>query len=790
MFQHQFKSTVRFLIRNKGFTLINIFGLAIGLASFLLIMLFVSYHLNFDGFHQRGDRIYRVITQWEDETFAGSNPVEAPLMARTTPEVEDFVRLGRVSWDEKVTVTIGDKKFIENEFYLADSSFFKIFSLPLVAGDPETVLNDPRKVVITRSTARKYFGDADPLGQVIRLNDRFDFVVSGIAADVPGNSHLGFKFLAPFGNVERIYGKGSLQSWGSYNYMSYLLCAKSADPDRLRDNILQNIKKYPGLEPEQVDYFAHARLQPFNNIHFRRIRGNHVPAVDTRQLYIFSSIAIAILLIACINFMNLSITLSMKRLREIGLRKILGASRRRLYRQFFGETAMIVLAAMATAFVLMEVLLPTVRQLTNTPLDVSWTDPVFWGINVVIFAVVVLVAGGYPAWYISRFEAAGAARSASQLTPGNIRLRNVLVTFQFVISLVLIIATVTILRQLHALRQQDPGISAAQLINIPLYDKTLRDDITSLKTAVRSVPGVQAVSASRFKPGRDVFNHSIYWEGMNPDTEKSMWLLFADEDFVNTYDLNLVEGRNFYKDETGKAYLLNQQAVKALGWKKAAGRDFSAFGKDRPGKVTGVVENFSFRSLHHPMEPIAIMISNRNLDQLSVRCKPGSRATVMKQIDKVWADFGQSGEPEFYFVDEAIARQYDTEARMAGLTGYFTLLSILISCLGLFGLISGITRQRNHEIAVRKVFGASAGRIVLILSNKLLLLILLAGVIAWPVAWYLMDRWLTNFAFPVGLPLWLFAGSTLAAMAVALLTMSSQTMRAARKNPADVLKYE
>ncbi|MFP4470995.1 MAG: ABC transporter permease [Bacteroidales bacterium] len=791
MLLNYLKTSIRFLIKNKSYALINISGLAVGLACFLLIMLYINYHTGYDGFHEKGNRIYRIISGFRDDSFAGTNPVIGPLIARTTPGVESFTRMGRVSWDEKVTVEIDGQKYAESLFYLADSTFFEIFDFPLLIGNPHKVLNDPNKVVITRSTVEKYFGDADPLGQVIRLNDRHDFVVSGIAEDIPGNSHIRFSFLAPFENIERIWGEGSLEAWGRFNYFTYLLMNQPLDPAEIHRRVVRNVTPVLGEDNEYLHVVSSSGFQPFSDIHLEPIRGNWVPAIDTKQLYVFSSIALAILIIACINFVNLSITTSMKRVREISLRKTLGASRNRLYRQFFGETLMIVMISMATAMVLMELLLPEIRHLTDTPVSIPYHKRGFWIFNLFILLAVSTIAGGYTAWYISRLHIKGNLRAISA-APGNVRLRNVLVTIQFVISLVLIIASFTIVRQLNSLRNRQLGMEVTKVINVPLFDPRLRSDLKQIKSAVSNIPGVESVSANRFRPGRDQGHHSIIYEGMEPNEEPGMWLLFADENFASTYEIPVVEGADLteYSSDVGAAYLLNQSAVKHLGWNDPVGKDFTAMGSNMPGKVVGVVENFHFHSLHHPVEPICILLYERLLDQLSVKCRTDQRTEVMEQIRGIWKKFGGSGDPEFYSVDEAITRQYDTEARMAGLTGYFTVLSILISCLGLYGLISGITRQRNHEIAVRKVFGASAGRIVMILSNKLLVLILVASLLAWPVAWYLMDRWLANFAYPVGLPLWLFAGSTLAAVAVAMLTMSSQTVRAASRNPAEVLKYE
>ena len=779
----------RNLRRHQAFSLINIAGLAVGMACALLIFLYVQDELSFDQHHVNKDRIYRLITGRQGASFDGIAKVSGPwgVAARNAlPEVE---QMARFRFFGQTLVSRGDVRFYEANAFYTDPSVFDIFSFPLRLGNPETALAEPNAVVLTESIARRYFGEENPLGQTLTFDGQSDFTVTGVMDDVPANAHFTFPFL-----VSMASETDSLQyDWVRTQFYTYLLLGEEAAPEAVVD-------KFPAVLASHVGEEAAApfapRLQKITDIHlhshlFREMQ----PNANVAYVYIFSAIALFILLIACINFMNLSTARSARRAREVGVRKASGARRGALIGQFLGESMLMSGIALVMALALVSLLLPDFNTLTGKALTIDLlTNPgfLFGVIGVAVFVGV--ISGSYPAFVLSSFTPVTVLKGHVR-GGGHARLRKALVVSQFAISAFLIIAAGVVKNQLTFIQDKNLGFNQEQIVTIPIREASMRQQYETFKQELLKHPGVVSVTASANLPGGSDFGIPIVPEGPVPEDAPPPRILAVDHDFLKTFEMELAAGPGFTTERSGdpiSAFLVNEEAAQALGWDDPLSQRIGipVVGVET-SPVVGVVKDFHFRSMHEEIGPLVFFIPTPNwFSVFSVRVRAENMDETLALMEQTWTTFEPIHPFTYSFLDQQFAQLHQAEAQISKLLTYATALAIFIACLGLFGLAAFTAEQRTKEIGIRKVLGASVGGIVLLLSKDFARLVTVAFVVAAPLAYLAMTRWLETFAYAVGLSwgVFLLAGSL--ALTIALLTVSYQAIRAAVSDPVKALRYE
>ncbi|MEE4196547.1 MAG: ABC transporter permease [Bacteroidales bacterium] len=785
------KSAIRHFTRDKLYSSINILGLALGIASCIICYLHINYELSYDQFHSKKNQIYRVVkgNLETGQFWAAMSARVPPKLKQEFPEVREYARLGKFSWDPKTMIKYDNKAFYEDHFLLADPSFFKLFDFKFIEGNPETALSSVNSVVITQSNAKKYFGDKNPIGKVINADGKFDYQISGVIEDPPFNSHLDFDFLISFENLDLIYWKRASESWGAFNYHAYLLVEKATNINELSHKI-KSINFT--LDNEKEISFQDVSLQPLSDIHFMQSRGNQKPAYDLNYIYIFIAIAIAVLIIASINFINLTTAKSQQRIKETGVRKTIGASRKQLILQFITESIVTSFFALLVALILLHLLLPSINQILENKIDINYSNPGFLLSLTLITVFIGLLSGSYIAFYITSFSPVKVLKGKIKVNSGDITLRKALLIFQFGISSILIVCSIIIVRQLNMIHNQDIGIKKENVLNLSVYGKEAQSKISLFKQEVQKIPEVISAAASSFVPGYPNYNQTVWWEGQ--EKSEQMYLIPCDENFIQTMNLELTEGKldeiqNIPEDEY--TYVLNQAALKFMGWERGYRKQFSAYGKNNAKTIAGVVKDFNYRSLHFGVEPLALIISNRSgHDQISIRIAAGQYKPAIPKIKKKFNEIMPSTPFEYKFLDDQFEQLYKSELRAGKIISFLTIISILIALFGVYGLASFAIKERTKEIAVRKVFGINMQSLVGLLTKDLMLLLLMGNLIAWPAAWYLMKNWLENFSYKTPLHLGVFAIATLVVMTIVFITIGIKAVRSARVNVSSELRYE
>ncbi len=787
MFKNYLKIAYRNLKRNKGYAFINIAGLAVGLAVCLLMALYVRHERSYDRFHEKADRIFQVLTAFEraeQRSVLARAPVPlGETLGATFPEVERVVQL----YSMNGVVRRGEKAF-EEELLFATPGFFEMFSFELVRGSPATALDAPDAVVLTRETARKYFGGAGALGRrlSIRLRGTFyDFTVTGIAEAAPSTSSIRYDVLLPFGRLKSFVRSFANPNWGTLSPYIYVQL-----PSRAHAEVLEG--KFSVLQ-EQVPESQSGmqfRLLPLTAVHLTPGVSNPLePTSRPAYAYILSGIALFILLIACINFTTLAVSRSARRAREVGMRKVLGAVRPQLIRQFGGEALLMSLVALLLGLALAELLLPAFSRLVDVPLSFAvWGQPVMLLVLGGLLLFVGLLAGSYPALYLSRFDPVTVLKGPFRAL-GKSRLTRVLVVFQFALSIFFIIGTLFMARQLDLLQTKELGFDEEQVIR---FDVPFREGARLLgryRNALADEPGVVRVSGSweQLGGGDGVgFNRMPTTSGT---TEMKLHAFGVAPGFLETLGIELIEGRSFSEARAGGAVIVNEAMVRQMGWDRPLAREVSVRFTVENAPVIGVVENFHFRSLHHALTPL-VMHTSAPLTNLYVRIAPDDVPGTLATLEAAWEETAPEIPFAFTFLDEHIEQQYRADRRWARIISYAALLAVLIACLGLFGLAAFAAERRTKEIGIRKVLGASVPSIVVLLSKDFLKLVLVAFVIAAPLAYYAMSRWLEGFAYRTELGPWIFVGAGALALVIALATVSYQAIRAALANPVEALRAE
>ena len=807
MLKNYLRVALRNLKRYKTFSFINIIGLAVGTACCILIFLYVSDELSYDKFNVNADRIYRVYLQARiHNSDLNTATAPAPMgaaMLENIPEVENYTRVRNFGFP---VMRYKHKAFSEEKFYWADSTFFDIFTVQFLEGNPKTALTKPNTVVLTEATAKKYFGDEDPMGKMLNADHRRDYLVTGVVKAFPRNSHFHFDFLASLST----YDDSRSPFWLSNNYYTYILLHKGADPNKVLSKMKKMAKNYVDIQLQKTVGVSLAQfesagnrygynMQPLTSIHLHSHLDYELqPNSDISYIYIFSAIAIAILLIATINFMNLSTARSEKRSKEVGIRKTLGSNRKQLIWQFITESIMLSLLSVFIAIVIVEALMPLFNDISGKQVSLSLLENAFTIPLLLLFAVVVgIIAGSYPAFYLSSFDPVKILKSDNRKGSRKSILRSGLVITQFAVSIILIIGTFVIQDQLNYIQDKNLGFNKEQVVIINKTDD-IGSQIEAFKLLLSNYPKVISVSNSTDIPGNQKGDSAYKMQGASVHETLDLRQIFCDYNFVKTYEIKMAAGRFFSKEHPADsmAVVINEATARKFGITDPVGKNLYEYGRTPDQSIIhpiiGVVKDFNYESLHQQIRPLVIRLFNKGGfgKFVSVRIAAGDYQKTISYLETAWKRFAGDQAFEYNFFDQSWAHLYFAEQRTSKLSMIFSVLAIFIACLGLLGLAAFVTEQRTKEIGIRKVLGATVPEIFVLLSKEFTKWVLIANIIAWPLAYYIMHNWLNNFAYRVAIAPVVFIYSGLIALVIAIATVSSHAIKAARSNPVRSLRYE
>ena len=800
MFNNYLKIAFRNVKKHKAYAFINIAGLAIGMACCILIISFITTELSYDRYHKNSDRIYRLGL---DANLGGNQilmPIctapAAPALVQDYPEILDAVRFQGMG---KVSVKDRDIEFFEENVLLADNSIFNIFTFPMIKGDPNSALKTAYSLVMTEDTAKKYFGEEDPIGKILKVDNQFDYTITGVVENVPKNSHFTFDILCSFESLYAQRGE-AMEMWLAFNLYTYVLLEEGTKPKELEKKFPDLIDKHMGTALKaiggRIDFF----LQPLTKIHLHSHMENEIGAnSDIAYIYIFSAIALFILIIACINFMNLATARSALRAKEVGIRKVIGAERKELIRQFLGESLIYSLFSMFIAVLLAHLVLPLFSSLSGRDLSIDyfgmpWLIPGLVGI--ILF--VGFAAGSYPALFLSSFQPVRVLKGSLKAGAANARFRSILVVGQFVISIGLIISTGVILNQLRFMKNTNLGFEKGNIIVVRISDGPARESINSMKQEFKKIPGVLNAGLASQVPGREASISPFVPEGFSATEAQLMKNIDIDYDFIPTMGIEITAGRNFSSEfgtDASDAIIINEAAARKFGWDEPIGKKIENFSgeqiEDRSAKtVVGVIKDIHMSSLHNLIMPLYINNESDDLDNIAIRINPNNVEGTINNLRSKWKELYPNQSFDYYFLDDSLAILYESEGRLSKIFSSFTLFAIFIACLGLFGMASFTAEQRTKEIGIRKVLGASVSGVVVLLAKDFLKLVLFANILAWPLAYFAMKKWTQGFAYQAGIGVEMFVITGALAALIALLTVSFQSIKAALSHPINAIKYE
>ncbi|MCX6303313.1 MAG: ABC transporter permease [Bacteroidia bacterium] len=806
MFSNLFRYSIRSFKRQRSYIIINILGLSIGIACSLLIALYVINEAAYDRFNVKKDRIYRLVLNGKvgGQEFVGAYtcaPI-GPTMTREYPEVEDFLRMN--GWGPTI-VEYNDQTFTEENLIEADSSFFNFFSIPLIKGDPDNLLNAPRRAVLSESTAKKIFGDENPIDKALKLgDDTARYIISGIMADIPEKSHFDANIIVSFMTNPR----SNNPIWLSNSFSTYLLLKPNSSDLTVSEKIPAMLEKYVGPEVKQFmgitleDFAAQGNkymflLQKLTDIHLdSSIQQQFKDAIDPKYLYIFGSIAILIVLIAAINFMNLATAQATRRAKEVGIKKVGGSTRGMLVTQFLSESFILAFISLILALVIIWLTLPYFNNLLGTHLELRLFAQWYTVPALLLFTLLVgFLSGSYPALFLSSFNPIEVLKGSVKGSMQTGMLRRILVVFQFSVSILLITGTLVMYRQIFYMLNKDVGFDKEQMLVINRA-QALSTRVEAFKVAVKEIPGVINIASSTAVPGR---NNNTNGYGIEGRKEESFLMTtnWIDYDYIDTYRMTLTKGRNFDKSFTtdSDACIINESAVKNFGITDIENTRFivpNESGTFRYIQVIGIVKNFNFESLRNPIQPYVFAFKgNDNLwGYITVKLSAQNYQQTITEIENRWKEFTSNDPMQYYFVDEDFEQMYSQEKQNAQLAIVFSILAIFIAALGLFGLTSFTVEQRTKEIGVRKAMGSSVSRVYFVISKEIIMLVSISALIAWPLIYIYINKWLENFYFRINPGIFSFLSGLVIALGIALITISYRIVRAARVNPAQSLKYE
>ena len=791
MYKNYFKTAWRNLMKNKMFSFVNILGLTIGITVCMMIFLFIMNEFSVDNFHKNGKNIYRVMRSYDASKQGApwlSGPYATALLNDFHGEIKKAVRI----MPSNDLISYANTSFNEKKVYLADSDFFSLFSFPLLRGNASTVLKEPNSIVLTERTAKKYFGNIDnAMGKVVEMDKDKQLKVTGIAKEVPSNSHLNFDLVVPISNW---FKEPWFNVWINNNNFTYVLLDEHANKALLEKRFPQFMDKYMGDDMKRFGALFSLSLLPMKDVYFSAA-GDFDPIKhgDKTVVFIFLSIAILILLIACINFMNLSTIRAVERSKEVGLRKVLGALRNHLVWQFIGESILLTLIACILSVGLLELLMPFYNSLLGYTLIVSWNALPIYLFLIGVIIIVGFLAGSYPAVFLSAFKPVESLRGRLRMAKGGSLFRQALVVVQFSISVLLIVGTIIIMRQMNYVKSKELGYDKEHEIVVPIDNGDIYNHLLTFKSELQSKSNIASVSLMSGEPGGFFDEHTFEVEG-----QRNIWKSrteFADFEFVKTLGLKIIAGRDFssqFATDTTDAILINRTAAAKLGFapQQAVGKWVKNTIRDSTHRrIVGVVEDFNFLSLKEKMD--ALVISPREDRRVAVvRIKAGNIQSAIATIKDEYNKVAPMYPFEYSFLDQKFDELYKTDIRQQTILTVFAGLAIFIACLGLFGLASFSATKRFKEIGVRKALGSSVQNIVVLLSKDLLKPVLIATSVALPVGYYAMDKWLQNFAYKTSLQWWIFLLAAAITIGIALITVSIKAVKAAIANPVKSLRTE
>lgn len=806
MYKNYLKIAWRNLIKKKAYSAINIFGLGLGIACCLLIFMFVKDELSYDNYHEKGDRIFRVIHGDKADNSEGKQSTEsfwvwgnAPIGQALINYFPEIDKVCQFSGRSDILLTNGDKMYQEDGVFFMDSTVFDVFSWKLLKGNPKTALAAPFSIVLTETTARKYFGDEDPLGKSLKgsesagRGDAGDYLVTGVMADVPSNSHFRFNALLSMSTFRKSRPE-IFDEWGYVDFYTYFLVNGKFDQQKFE----QKIPAFLAKQTDDPNSKYSIAIEPLKDVYLRT-EAQRQPGEtgNLSNIYVFSIIGLFILVIAMINFMNLSTARSMERGKEVGIRKSIGAARGSLISQFLGESLIIVSLSMIVAVLLVFVALPGMSDFTGKVFVIqNFINGQTILLVIGIMLLIGLVAGSYPSFVLSSFSPVMVLKGMAKSSKGGTYLRRVLVVFQFSLSIALIAGTIIVYFQMNHILDKDLGFDKERMLILDYnYDETVNDKREVLKTEMEANPAILSAAFSRSVPGSYFPNAGTEIQTADGEMKMEVQPIFqVGMDFIPHYNLELVAGRSYSRDhpsDTLGGIVINEAAAKQYGYTNPAdiiGKKYSQWGRE--GEVIGVVKDFNFISLHRNIEPLTLPLEPYACRYLSLKVKSENMTETIKQVGEVWAQLAPHRPFLYSFLDDDFNRQYKTDFIFRKLFTTFSCLAILIACLGLLGLATYTAEQRTKEIGIRKVLGANVNNIVVLLSKDFIVLVVIAMLIATPAAWYAMNKWLEGFAYRVEIQLWVFALAGLVALSIALFTISFQSIKSALMNPVTSLRSE
>lgn len=757
----------------KQYAILNIVGLAIGIACFIFISLLIQYELSYDQYHVNKNRIYRIVT---DEYIGTPSPLGS-LCEKEIPGIVKSIRLKFYSYDRSFRYK--NNAFNEKRFILADPAFFEVFSFQIVTGNAKTVLNDPNSIVITEKIAAKYFGNEDPIGKVLIVDNNRNYIVTGVVKDIPENSHFQFDVVGQFPqNME--------PRWGEYNYLTYLLLTENASSESVQKKINEVFIKNNSNADNLDEPF---RIQKLTNIHLHsHIRGEVGTNGFITNIYLYSVIAFIVLIMACINYANLATAQYSKRAKEVCVRKVFGASIKNLMLQFSGETLLFILIAVDIAMIAVVSFLPYVNNLFGKQIQVENLNiqSIVLSIVCIIFLTIIL-SGSYPIIYLANLNPINLMKGGEKrVNRGNL-LKKSLLFVQFSFSIFFLIFSFVISQQMNFVNTTKLGFNKENILNIPIVGEVDKR-FETLKSELLQYPKVKQASINSFLLSGDNYNQNVWWEGLQDnDWDHRMRWIPVDTNFIRTFDLKMVEGSDRFGHNVEVGYILNESAFKYTGLNNPVGKKFNIVGK---GTILGVVEDFHTKSLRDSIVPCALVVSPNNGCYLSIRILPGDFPGTIRKIESIWNGIIKDRPFSYFFFDDDYNSLYKEERRTSNIFTYATVLAIVISILGIIGLLALSAEQKTKEIAIRKVIGSSISRIFLLMNKEFSLLILISCIIAWPVTYYFLNRWLQNFAYRVAMGVWIFLLAGIIVLTISFCIVIWQSWRAANRNPVEALRYE
>jgi ABC-type antimicrobial peptide transport system permease subunit len=787
MFRNYLKIAVRNLVKHKAFAVLNITGLTIGLASSILILLWVQHELSFDRFHQQADQLYRITAEASDFKTAVSPAAMAVGLKQELPAIENYVRISK-----PVTLFLekDDQQFEEKRIFYADPSFLDVFTFPLLKGNRQNALNQPDAILLTEAMASKYFGKENPVGQTLVLTNRGNLTVTGVLANPPANSHLQFDFILP---ITTEAGKQLNTVWGNFNHYSYLLLDKNAvKTEAALFNLEKQIRAiYQKHIPESTLQVAF-HLQPLTAVHLHsNLQIDLAGTGNMLYVKIFFIVAVFILIVACINFMNLATARSARKAKEVGLRKVVGASRIQLIVQFLGESTFLSFISLLVAIGLVFLFLPAFNELAGTRLALELLNVKLILTLLGIAIATGLIAGSYPAFYLSRFQPSKVLKGPVKFTYGSQLFRNALVVTQFVVSIVLLIGTVVIYNQLQFIKSRNPGFEKSNLLYMSMTGEIWNKQ-ELLKTSLQKNQLTSNFTiVSELPVNIDAGTNDVVWDGKDPNSQVIFPFLSVSENFIDVFQIQLLKGRSFSTDFVADStnYVINETAMKTMGLNSENVLQQTLALNGRKGTIIGVVKDFNFKPIHTTIEPLILEL-NKWGGHVIVRASPGKSQETIQAMEDIHQQLNPNFTLTYNFLDQDMANQYKGEQQIGKIFNLFTVLAILISCLGLYGLSAFMAQQRTKEIGVRKVLGASVANILYLLSGSFTRLILIASLLALPVAWIALNKWLESFAYHITISWVIFILAPLAALLIAWITVGYESAKAALSNPVKNLRSE